>query len=408
MAQYDLLLTQNTAASGIEFSERNVNLKKGSILSANASKVPTVLELPTLTAQTKYYLRANSSEPTGLEWVAVPDAQNFHEQNTDTGTTSKTFQIDSDASGPKLKNDAGVLVVRNEADAADALLHASKVTVSGGDPGTDNELARKKYVDDQIIAGFAANDAMVLKGSIGSGGVITSEDTNINGKVFGVALTSYFAGWTLLVDVAQTVGTLVCDAGDKLIAIKDVTSSTYAAADWRVIQGNIIRAVTGPTSATANNFPIFDGSTGTVIKNSPYNMSSFAPASHVGLGGAAHAAVTTSTNGFMLSSDKVKLNGIDNNANNYSHPSEGGVGASYALTGANVISDLVVNTKGHVTSSGTRALTPADIGAMAVWVAAPANKGSNGIEGQVAKDSNFMYVCTATNTWKRSPIATNW
>lgn len=36
----------------------------------------------------------------------------------------------------------------------------------------------------------------------------------------------------------------------------------------------------------------------------------WAPLSHVGSGGSSHAAVTTSTNGFMLAADKVKLNGI--------------------------------------------------------------------------------------------------
>ena len=39
-----------------------------------------------------------------------------HAQNTDTGTTNTTFQIDSDATGPKLKNSSGALHVRNSGD----------------------------------------------------------------------------------------------------------------------------------------------------------------------------------------------------------------------------------------------------------------------------------------------------
>jgi hypothetical protein len=39
-----------------------------------------------------------------------------HTQNTDTGTTGTTFQIDSGNSGPKVKNNSNVLEVRNNAD----------------------------------------------------------------------------------------------------------------------------------------------------------------------------------------------------------------------------------------------------------------------------------------------------
>jgi len=43
------------------------------------------------------------------------------------GTTTTTFQIDSDNTGPKLKNVTGSLQIRNEADNADAPLTASTV-----------------------------------------------------------------------------------------------------------------------------------------------------------------------------------------------------------------------------------------------------------------------------------------
>ena len=47
----------------------------------------------------------------------------------------------------------------------------------------------------------------------------------------------------------------------------------------------------------------------------------------------------------------------------YTHPSDG-VDLGAALTGASVISDVNVNTAGHVTGFATRALTPANIGAL--------------------------------------------
>lgn len=48
---------------------------------------------------------------------------------------------------------------------------------------------------------------------------------------------------------------------------------------------------------------------------------------------------------------------------NYVHPSDGGGSIPTALTGANVIGSITVNSLGHVTGTTTRALTPGDIGA---------------------------------------------
>jgi len=42
------------------------------------------------------------------------------------------------------------------------------------------------------------------------------------------------------------------------------------------------------------------------------------------------------------------------------------------------------------------------------WVAAPATKTSPGTAGQIARDLNYFYICTATNVWARVALATNW
>ncbi|MCW3837797.1 hypothetical protein ACFQ1E_17265 [Sphingomonas canadensis] len=39
-------------------------------------------------------------------------------------------------------------------------------------------------------------------------------------------------------------------------------------------------------------------------------------------------------------------------------------------------------------------------------VSPPASAGATGAAGQIAFDSSYFYVCTATNTWLRAPIAT--
>jgi len=36
----------------------------------------------------------------------------------------------------------------------------------------------------------------------------------------------------------------------------------------------------------------------------------------------------------------------------------------------------------------------------------PASAGAAGTAGQICWDSNYVYVCVATNTWKRSALST--
>lgn len=62
----------------------------------------------------------------------------------------------------------------------------------------------------------------------------------------------------------------------------------------------------------------------------------FAPSTHVGAGGTAHATVTTTVDGFMSAADKVKLNGVATGANNYSHPTgDGNLHVPATGTGSN-------------------------------------------------------------------------
>jgi hypothetical protein len=78
--------------------------------------------------------------------------------------------------------------------------------------------------------------------------------------------------------------------------------------------------------------------------------------------GATLDAATPTLAGVMSSTDKSKLDNIDANANNYSHPSDGG-GSLNNLSGDSVVSGITVNSDGHVTGTTTRNLEPSNIGA---------------------------------------------
>lgn len=122
----------------------------------------------------------------------------------------------------------------------------------------------KNYTDEQIAAGFAANDAQVLKGSIAADGTITSTDTTINGKKIN-AITGYSTGWTFRVTAASTSPLWSSDtstkveAGDMVLAIKDYGTSNVST-DWSIIQSNLIGAVTtDDTALTADQVVLGNG-----------------------------------------------------------------------------------------------------------------------------------------------------
>jgi hypothetical protein len=125
MAQYDLLLTQNTSGAGVEFSEKYVNIAQGGLLTADGSSVPTVLVAGT----NGYFLKRDDTQATHLIWASISS----HTQNTDTGTTGSTFDIDSDGTtnGVRLKAVTGVMQLRNLVDDAYADLVVKDLTVQG-------------------------------------------------------------------------------------------------------------------------------------------------------------------------------------------------------------------------------------------------------------------------------------
>ena len=118
------------------------------------------------------------------------------------------------------------------------------------------------YVDSLL----AASHAMIYKGTLGTGGTITSLPTTYN------------AGWSYKVITAGTYAGTVCEIGDLIIAVVDRTGSGNLNSDWTVVQTNIDGVVTGPASSVNNNFAAFDQTTGKLIKDSGYNATSFSPA----------------------------------------------------------------------------------------------------------------------------------
>ncbi len=148
--------------------------------------------------------------------------------------------------------------------------NGTAAAASGGTAATpkavaDALAAAKTYTDGLL----AANDAMVFKGTLGTGGSVTALPTS-----------GYQAGWTYRVITAGTYAGVKCEVGDLIIAVKDYATAT-ANTDWTVVQTNIDGAVTGPASSTDNHVAIFSGAGGKTIKDSGFTIGTSVPAGAV-------------------------------------------------------------------------------------------------------------------------------
>ena len=126
----------------------------------------------------------------------------------------------------------------------------------------DTHIPTEKAVRDAINELLGATDAMIFKGTIGTGGTVTALPT------------THSAGWTYKVITAATYAGKVCEISDMIIAVIDRTGSGNVDADWTVVQTNIDGAVTGPVSSVGDNIATYDGESGKVIQDSGLSLSS--------------------------------------------------------------------------------------------------------------------------------------
>lgn len=106
-----------------------------------------------------------------------------HAQNTDTGTTSGTFQLDSGNSGPKLKNNAGEVQIRNATDDDFADLRIKNLFVEGTQTVINSN---EVNIGDNVILLNAdiTSNAQNSDGGIAVKRLQTDDQTEGNAEVF--------------------------------------------------------------------------------------------------------------------------------------------------------------------------------------------------------------------------------
>lgn len=196
------------------------------------------------------------------------------------------------------------------------------------------QIATTAFVQTEILNKIAAADALIYKGTIGTGGTITSLPT------------THKTGWTYKVITAGTYAGVKCEVGDMIICLTDGTSASDA--HWTVVQTNTDGVVVGPANAVADRVAIFNGTTGKLIKDSGYTIASSVPAN------AKFTDTTYSAN-----------NGVTLSGTTFSHSDtstlNGNYGPTANVTGTEgqtiVVPQLTVDGYGHVTGVTNRTYT---------------------------------------------------
>ncbi len=165
-------------------------------------------------------------------------------------------------------SDLATAIASAEHDHDERYLQLSGGTLTGtltlnANPTNNLEAATKQYVDNILTT----NDALVYKGTIGTGGTETTLPS------------THKQGWVYKVITANTYAGQTCEIGDTIYCIADGTSANDA--DWAVVQTNIDGYVIGPASSTGDHIATFSGITGKAIKDSGYTIAKSVPSNAV-------------------------------------------------------------------------------------------------------------------------------
>ena len=189
--------------------------------------------------------------------IYFPDKNGTVTLLTDITTTNitGTLAVNKGGTGATTLTSNNILV--GNGTSAISAPYTVETTLTGGASAIPRADAVKTYVDSAITSGFSTNDAMVFKGTLGSGGTVAALPSG-----------TVSAGWSYRVITSGTYAGVVSEIGDLIIAVADASGNVNNT--WTVVQTNIDGAVVGPASATDNRFALFNGTTGKIIKDAGF------------------------------------------------------------------------------------------------------------------------------------------
>ena len=276
---------------------------------------------------------ATATTSTGEYTIALADA--YGDTKNPYGTKTANYILAGPASGSAAAPTFRTLV---DADIPAAIARLASPAFTGTPTAptvadaTDNStnIATTAFVAAAINSKLASNDAMLFKGTLGTGGTITTVPTN-----------GYQAGWTYRVITAGEYAGQQCEVGDLLIAITDgpATGSSVTNAHWTVAQTNIDGALFQGTTYTSGQL-LVAGNSG-AVSTSGYTLEAPTAAGDILYASSttAYSRLAKGSSGQVLTINSSGLPSWANNAsttNLYVTSSTGTANTTSALTNGNV------------------------------------------------------------------------
>lgn len=187
----------------------------------------------------------------------------YNQGNTTTLGTTKIYTSTGQNLDGSINQKAVTDELNKKAPLANANLTGTPTVPTASNSVNTTQIASTAFVHSVVNEKIAAADAMIFKGTLGTGGTITALPA------------THKTGWAYKVIVSGTYAGEKCEIGDLVVCLVDGTVAKDS--DWTVVQTNVDGVVTGPASSVANRVAVFDGATGKVIKDSGFTIASNVP-----------------------------------------------------------------------------------------------------------------------------------
>ena len=166
-------------------------------------------------------------------------------------------------------------------------------------------------------------------------------------------------------------------------------------------------------SYSGTALPIANGGTGATSASAALSALGGVGAASPTFTGTVTSPIFSATgNGSSVGFSMTSGNAFRNTGSNFWDQGSGGSGDLYFRAGSGYTNAMTLLNNGKIlvgtttTDSGSGAKLQVTGGIQLVSVSAPSSASAAGTAGEVRWDASYIYVCTATNTWKRVAIAT--
>ena len=201
----------------------------------------------------------------------------LHTQNTDTGTTSATFQLNSGSSGPKLKDVSGEVNLRNAADNDYADLRVKNLTVEGTTTTINSNevnLGDSNLLLNSDITTSAGNSDGGLSVKRLMADNVTRKDAQIvfdNTNGYWEVIDGAVTGTLVTSQIARKVTATIGDGTTTAIAIthnlntRDVQVSIRSASTYEIVYADVVCTTVNAVTITFATAPAASAYVVTII-----------------------------------------------------------------------------------------------------------------------------------------------